>query len=70
MTEDAPFPAEDDMVDLPIVATYFLNVTFRGSAGITAPTLSQVEEAVENVLMDMGGDGAVAVRAKAARTDR
>lgn len=61
---------DDENEDFPVLGVYGINVTFRGTAGAKAPTLGEVEEAIENVLVDLGGPGAVAVRVKATRTDR
>lgn len=56
--------------DMAVLASYNVRVTFRGTPGIEPPTNREIEEAVENVLADLGGDGAVAVRAKSERLDR
>ncbi len=55
---------------MPVIASYNVRVTYRGTVNIVPPTNEAVEEAVENVLSDLGGVGAVAVRAKSERLDR
>jgi hypothetical protein len=54
----------------PVQATYSIDVTFRGTDGVEVPTISEIEEAIENTLVNLGGAGSVAVRASARRTDR
>ena len=53
-----------------VIASYTVEITIRGTEGIKAPTNKEIEEAIENTLVDLGGDGAVAVRAVSERTDR
>jgi hypothetical protein len=50
-------------------ATYQSRIVFRGTSGIVAPTLEVLNEAIENVLVDFGGKGAVAVNVTSERLD-
>ena len=65
----APDELESDGT-MPVIASYNVRVTFRGTAGVVPPRVSAVESAVESALVALGGVGGVAVRARAERLDR
>ncbi len=71
--EELPTPTDDTVTDIgeyPVLASYDVIVTFRGTKNIVPPTISEIEEIIENRLVDFGGPGGVAVRASASRRDK
>ena len=52
----------------PVIASYTVDVTIRGSGNIVAPTIKQLEADIEGQLGEWAGGGTT-VRATARRTD-